>query len=164
MSLCNITFHIYVNFISYFIAFRTAKINIYLLVTFILSYSYFFHFLMTGNQAKLGLMGNYIVEILTAHFLNEKIITAVAKTVSVLAHGNISNRSESRIFIEIFYYLIFYFHDSLFVYHFIVAFVFVTNYFHLVFCIDYITRYYHEIKSLHFRSYTLYMLHIYHLW
>ena len=56
------------------------------------SFLSFSSFPVIGNQAKLGLMGNYIVEILTAHFLNEKIITAVAKTVSVLAHGNISNR------------------------------------------------------------------------
>jgi hypothetical protein len=70
------------------------------------------------------------VEILTAHFLNEKIITAVAKTVSVLAHGNISNRSESRILTEIFFLFFFITYDRLFVYQFFVMFVFINNYFH----------------------------------
>ena len=90
---------------------------------FIFFFSSFFSFLTIGNQAKLGLMGNYIVEILTAHFLNEKIITAIAKTVSVLAHGNISNRSESRIFVLFFCHFWFFLHFSnsillLFVYYF----------------------------------------------
>ena len=81
--------------------------NKYFLLFFFLLLSTFFffpYFFLSGNQAKLGLMGNYIVEILTAHFLNEKIITAVAKTVSVLSHGNISNRSEIRMTISIFYF------------------------------------------------------------
>ena len=45
-----------------------------------------------GNQTKLGIMGNYMAEILSAHFLNEKIVCAAAMTISVLARGNISNR------------------------------------------------------------------------
>ena len=45
-----------------------------------------------GNQSKLGLVGNYLAEILSAHFLNAQIVTAAAHTISVLSHGNISNR------------------------------------------------------------------------
>jgi hypothetical protein len=47
----------------------------------------------TGNQARLGLAGDYMADILMTHQGQPKVILAAAKTISALSHGNMANRN-----------------------------------------------------------------------
>lgn len=47
----------------------------------------------TGNQARLGLAGDYMADIFITHQSQTKIIKAAAKAISALSHGNMANRN-----------------------------------------------------------------------